>query len=149
VVDDWVPYGETEYVRLAGCCDSKSTARVVIRGPQDEILLTESAGAAKPETLNACVAQATQRPMVVSSSTFSDTEMTYTWEDSALITNRLVDSVWVFHTPVETAAYSERLMPMSVRVSCRDSFGRAYPDSMLKQNRLASLAVDEWEPIMR
>ncbi len=151
VMDDLIPYGECEYVRLAGCCDSKAKFRIVVRGPQDEIFLIETPGEADPDTLNAFPAQAIQRfsqPSVESSNDSSSADgIICTWEDPALTTNRLVDAAFIFHTAVRVDEPAQRFTPHCVRVSCRDSTGRAENGAI--KNRLASLAVDEWEPIQR
>lgn len=151
VVDDLVRYSECEYVRLAGCCDSRGSARVVLHGPMDEILLMETPGEPNAETLNAYVSQAIQRPSPdqKESDGDADDDMLCTWEDPSLHTNRLVSSVYSFHTSlVRGDEHAQRLNPICVRVSCRDSTNRAWRESPTK-NRLASLAMDDWDPIRR
>lgn len=157
VVDDLAVYGEREYVRLAGCCDTRQKARVLLKGPLHEMLLFEGPGESNPESLSAFPAQAAQRPILSEAceggANEEDDDVTCTWEDAALGSNRLVRSLYVFST-VETEAAlgaqaAQRLMPIRVRVSCRDSMGRAEPDEALRANRLASLALDEWVPIHR
>lgn len=153
-IDDVVRYGECEYVRLAGCCDSTSPVRVVVRGPRDEILTDKTPGSTNVDTLNAWAAQAIQRPSLDPVSVKSaggeggDDGVLITWEDPGLNTNRLVHSVFAFHTDLpECVKDAKRLMPACVRVSCRDSTNRA--ESGVQKTRLASLAMDEWVPLRR
>lgn len=146
VVDDLARYSECEYVRLAGCCDARGPARVVLRGPLDEILLIEAPGEPCAETLNGFAAQAVQRPALGPREAEED-DILCTWEDAALASNRLAESAFVFHAAAAQGEGAQRLAPQCVRVSCRDSMGRALREE--RPSRLASLAVDDWEPLRR
>lgn len=147
VMDDLIRYGESEFVRLAGCCDARK--RVVVCGPQDEILIMESTSKNQscPETLNAYACQAMQRVNLYAREEEEDTGVTRTWEDGNLTSNRLLNSAFVFHAAMDTHD-AQRLMPICVRVSCRDSEGRAVAVDD-KTHRFASLAMDDWTPITR
>lgn len=147
-IDDVVRYGECEYVRLAGCCNSLSPVRVVVRGPRDEILVDKTPGSTNVDTLNAWAAQAIQRSSMETKSDGDEDGVVSTWEDPKLSSNRLIQSVFAFHTDVEWEKEAKRLLPVGVRVSCRDSTNRAEPPEASKI-RLASLAMDEWTPLRR
>jgi hypothetical protein len=145
MLDDVAPYTENEYVRLAGCCDAREPFRVVVKGPMDEILLVPSASSSA--CLHAVAAQATQ--YVVSTEIGGGAEeevdaVIATWEDARVVHNRMVNATYTFRSPVASVV-AERMMPHFVRVSCRDALGRAE----VSRNRLASLAMDDWEPIRR
>jgi AraC-like DNA-binding protein len=149
-LDDIVPYGENEYVRMAGCCDARASVRALVRGPTDEILIIETPGEPCPSTLHAFAAQATQQfnsVVDIREEADEDEAVKTTWEDAELSTNRMIHSTYVFRTSQQhTHQNAQRLMPYFVRTSCRDALGKA---EISRKSRLACLQMDEWKPIQR
>ena len=149
-MDDLRDHRENEFVRLAAACSAREEFTARVYGPLDSVLVSRQEPGFKAESHDAVAAQAAQftSGSYVAHRSETESEEVATWED--LNENRLLKSAFHFRSSDEPMDRNlVRYRPYCVRVSCRDSTGRAEPESVTKTRRLAGLALDDYDPIRR